>query len=75
MIELFAAGFGGQIMLGMDAARRSYWKVYGGAPGLTYLYTDFAANLLAGGLNKSDLEQIFVTNPARVFQIEKIKQD
>jgi hypothetical protein len=28
-------------MLGMDAARRSYWKSYGGAPGLSFLLTDF----------------------------------
>lgn len=68
IVELFAAGLGSQIMLGMDAARRSYWKVYGGAPGLAYLLTDFSADLRAAGLRQSDLEQIFVANPRRFFQ-------
>lgn len=67
IVELFAAGFGRQIMLGMDAARKTYWKVYGGTPGLMFLLREFSGELLAAGLAKSDLEQIFVHNPARVF--------
>src|SRR5690606_4213410 len=39
MRELFDAGLGGQILLGGDMARRSYWRAYGGGPGFDYLLT------------------------------------
>ena len=64
---LFADGFGGQIMLGMDAARSTYWHSFGGAPGLTYLLTTFTASLISRGLTTDDLKQIFVDNPARAY--------
>src|SRR5690606_17487509 len=41
VVSLFEDGFGGRIMLGMDAARRHYWRQYGGGPGLTYLLDCF----------------------------------
>ena len=34
-------GHDGQILLGMDAARRGYYRVYGGAPGLDWLLDGF----------------------------------
>ena len=71
VVELFAAGFGRQIMLGMDAARKTYWKVYGGKPGLSFLLREFSDDLLAAGLNKNDLQSIFVDNPARIFAFSK----
>jgi hypothetical protein len=43
--------FPDQIMLGMDAARRGYWRSYGGGPGLSYLLTDFSAQLRAEGVS------------------------
>jgi len=61
------AEFPDQIMLGMDAARRSYWAGYGGAPGLDYLLTTFSSLLRAAGLTEPDLCRIFVTTPARAF--------
>ncbi len=54
--------FPNQLMLGMDAARPSYWKSYGGAPGMSYLLTDFASHL-----TPAMRHQIFVVNPARAF--------
>lgn len=54
--------FPNQLMLGMDAARRGYWKSYGGAPGLSFLLTDFAKHL-----TPEMKQQLFVNNPARVF--------
>lgn len=70
VVALFAEGYGDQIMLGMDAARQVYWKHYGGSPGLTYLLTTFAAQLLEAGLGENDLHQIFVANPARAFALK-----
>lgn len=70
IVSLFAEGFGNQIMLGMDAARRGYWKAYGGTPGLTYLLTTFNEQLLEAGQRDSDIHQIFVANPARAYALK-----
>lgn len=59
--------FPDQLMLGMDAARRGYWKSCGGAPGLAFLLTDFSAQLRAAGITEADLRRIFVTTPAAAF--------
>lgn len=56
-----------QIMLGMDAARRSYWRSYGGAPGFSHLLVEFSAALRAAGLTADDLHRIFVTTPADAY--------
>lgn len=71
VVALFEVGLGAQIMLGMDAARPSYWKSYGGSPGLSFLLTDFSTQLRAAGLGESNLHQIFVANPARAFAFTK----
>jgi len=67
IVSLAAEGRLGQVMLGMDAARKSYWKIYGGHPGLSYLLQDFSDRLRSAGLEESDLETIFVMNPQRAF--------
>jgi 5-phospho-D-xylono-1,4-lactonase len=67
VVSLFAHGKGRQIMLGMDAARRSYWTHHGGHPGLSWLLTSFRKILLTGGLQPADLETIFIENPARAY--------
>jgi len=56
-----------QIMLGMDAARRSYWKSYGGNPGLSYLLTTFTRELNHAGVNEALLHKVFVTTPAAAY--------
>lgn len=70
--RLVALGLGDQILLGMDAARRSYWRSYGGAPGMAYLLTDFAPQLRSAGLSESDVHCIFVSNPARAYCFRSI---
>ncbi|MFP4353441.1 MAG: phosphotriesterase [Puniceicoccaceae bacterium] len=64
--------FPGQIMLGMDAARPAYWTEYGGAPGLSFLLTDFAAQLKAAGLSEQELDQIFRQTPAETYRFAEI---
>jgi 5-phospho-D-xylono-1,4-lactonase len=63
--RLFDAGYGDRLLLGGDMARRSYWKAYGGGPGLDYLLTTFDARLRAEGFGERELEAIWVQNPAR----------
>ncbi len=59
--------FPGQILLGMDAARKSYWKSCGGTPGLDYLLTDFKRVLMQRGLSESQWTNIMIHNPAAAY--------
>lgn len=63
--------FPDQIVLGMDAARRSYWKSYGGGPGLAYLYRDFKNQIVEAGISEELIHKVFVTTPARVFSFKE----
>jgi len=67
VLTMFAEGFGKQILLGMDAARRKYWRSYGGNPGLAFLLRDFVPRLRSGGLRQNDIDAIFVHNPQRCY--------
>jgi phosphotriesterase-related protein len=67
VLTTFAEGFGGQILLGMDAARRKYWRSYGGNPGLRFLLRDFVPRLRSGGLGEEDIDAIFIHNPQRCY--------
>ncbi|MBE2213473.1 MAG: aryldialkylphosphatase [Opitutaceae bacterium] len=59
--------FPDQIMLGMDAARRSYWRSYGGAPGLSFLLGTFTTEMRAAGFGDEAFRNIFVRTPAATF--------
>jgi 5-phospho-D-xylono-1,4-lactonase len=63
--------FPNQIMLGMDAARKKYWKSYGGGPGLDFLLTDYTARLGAAGVDADALKKIFVTTPAESYSFAR----
>ena len=76
-LELVAAllpEFPNQLMLGMDAARRQYWRSYGGAPGLTYLLEDFSGQLRGAGLDDGMIDRLFVHNPAELFRFVAVSQ-
>lgn len=74
VLAMFAAGFGEQIVLGMDAARRKYWHAYGGSPGIAYLLREFVPQLRNAGLTERDVETIFVRNPARCYAFRNLKE-
>lgn len=63
--------FPDQIVLGMDAARRSYWKSYGGGPGLSYLYGDFRYQMSDAGISDELIHKVFVSTPARVYSFKE----
>lgn len=56
-----------RIVLGMDAARRGYYTVYGGGPGLTWLLDGFTAAMEERGLDATVRRLLFVDDPARAF--------
>jgi 5-phospho-D-xylono-1,4-lactonase len=60
-------GLADRIVLGMDAARRRYYRVHGGSPGLTWLLAGFTQVMAAAGIDTTIRDQLFVSNPARVF--------
>lgn len=66
LLEKLLPDYSGQITIGMDMARNSYWKSYGGSPGLNYLLTDFRRQLEKRGLG-GYLEPIFFSNPQQLF--------
>jgi phosphotriesterase-related protein len=71
LLRVLVQDFPHQIMLGMDAARRSYWKSYGGAPGLSFLLTDFRRQMQEVGISNIFTERIFVHNPAQAYAFSK----
>jgi len=62
-----ADGLEGQVLLGMDAARRGYYRVNGGSPGLTWLLDGFTRAMAERGLGEDVRHRWFVDNPARAF--------
>lgn len=60
-------GLADRIVLGMDAARRRYYRVFGGKPGLTWLLDGFTEALDAAGVDADLRHRFFVDNPARLF--------
>ena len=65
-------GFGDRIVLGMDAARRGYYRVHGGSPGLAWLLDGFTAVLEAAGVDAAARHRLFVDNPARAFAFAEV---
>ena len=63
-------GLAGQLMLGMDAARRGYWTTYGGRPGMTFLLGAFSGAMRDRGIDEATLAQLFVANPARAYAFD-----
>ena len=73
-LRLFAAmvkEFPDQVMLGTDGARPSYWRSYGGGPGLDYLLREFSDRARGMGLTDAELEKVFVGNPARAYAFRR----
>ena len=60
-------GLTDRIVLGMDAARRHYYVVFGGAPGLTWLLATFIPMLAEAGIDATTRKALFVSNPARAY--------
>jgi phosphotriesterase-related protein len=62
-----AVEFPDQLMLGTDGARPSYWRSYGGSPGLDHLLLEFSDRARRLGVSAEALEKAFVANPARAY--------
>jgi phosphotriesterase-related protein len=66
LVELLPE-FPRQLLLGMDAARKKYWRSHGGAPGLVFLLTRFSDQLRAAGVAAELIDNLFIRNPAEAY--------
>ncbi len=73
LLEKLLPGYCDRIVVGMDMARNTYWKSYGGKPGLIYLLTEFKEELKKRGLD-SYFEKLFFSNPQKLFAFNKHKK-
>ena len=69
LLENLLPDFPEQITVGMDASKKTYWKSYGGKPGLGFLLTQFKDDLKEMGLDKY-FDKLFINNPAKLFQFK-----
>ncbi|MEJ2667098.1 MAG: hypothetical protein P8Z81_08375 [Deinococcales bacterium] len=69
LVELLRAvvdsGGAHQVLLGNDIGRPSYWRAYGGGPGLDYVLTRFIPRLREEGFGASTIQALLVDNPRR----------
>ena len=70
LLELLLPEFPDQITAGMDAARNTYWRSYGGSPGLTYLLTTFRDELDQRGLSEY-WNRLMIDNPMALYSFNK----
>ncbi len=63
--KLIDEGFEDQLMVSSDMGRRSYFKSYGGGPGLEYLPKIIVPRLREMGWSDELIDKIFVENPRR----------
>lgn len=66
LLELLLPDYADQIVMGMDMAKNSYWKSYGGSPGLNYLIETIPDFLKSKGLAAYS-QNLFFENPKALF--------
>jgi phosphotriesterase-related protein len=69
--RLAELGFGDQLLLSGDMARRSGLLAYGGGPGLGYVVERFPLTLMEAGLDAPTVRKLLVENPARALAIRR----
>jgi len=66
LLESMLPDHSDRIVIGMDMAKNTYWKSYGGKPGLTYLLNEFKQELESRGLD-GHYEKLFFINPQKLY--------
>jgi 5-phospho-D-xylono-1,4-lactonase len=70
IVQLCGAGFEKQIIIGGDMARKSYFKSYGGNPGLEHVPSTIKNMLAQSGLSSATMDDILIHNPKRWLEFE-----
>lgn len=63
--RLIDAGQGKRILLGNDLGRPSYWRSYGGGPGLDFVLTKYIPRLRNEQFSSEAIEDLLIHNPRR----------
>ena len=63
--RMIDAGLGRQILLGNDLGRPSYWRRYGGGPGLDFVLAKHIPRLRDEGISDQAIDDLLVHNPRR----------
>ena len=69
--DMIDSGHGQRLLIGNDLGRPSYWRAYGGGPGLDFVLTSFRARLRQEGFTEDELTMLFIDNPRRFFAGER----
>lgn len=72
IVEMVGEGFGRQMMLGTDGARRSLWSTLGGSPGLAWLAAGFSDVLRRRGLDDATVADLYQANPAAYLSMSSV---
>ncbi len=70
IIRMTKAGYGGQIALSGDLARRSDMVGYGGGPGYTFILWRILPWLRKQGLTETDIHTLMVETPKRLLTLD-----
>ncbi|WP_078382475.1 phosphotriesterase family protein [Sutcliffiella halmapala] len=73
IVRMIEAGFQDKILLGTDFALRSYWKAYGGGPGMAYLLETFIPRLKKQGIPAETVNRFITQNPQNAYSLKKIQ--
>jgi phosphotriesterase-related protein len=65
--DMIDSGFGKRLLIGNDLGRPSYWRAYGGGPGLDFVLTQFRQRLVDDGFTEAELTMLLIDNPRRFF--------
>ncbi len=63
--RMVEGGSAHKILIGNDLGRASYWKHYGGGPGLDWLLQRFIPRLREEGFSESVIKNLLIHNPRR----------
>lgn len=69
ILEMLDAGFGDRLLMSLDTTRDRLLS-YGGKTGLCYILEQFIPMLKLRGMSAMQVDDIFITNPARLFDIK-----
>ena len=74
LLESMLPNYFDRIVIGMDMAKNTYWKSYGGKPGLIYLLTEFRQELETRGIGEY-FGKLFFTNPQQLYSFNTEKMN
>lgn len=69
LLESVLPDYSSRVVIGMDMAKNTYWKSYGGKPGLTYLLTEFRQELEIRGIGDY-FNELFFSNPKNLYSFK-----